>query len=154
MEIIKKIYRKDVAGEDVLTVGLYIDAQWTYQKEFIPHSSEYQPVSNRAVVIGNGISRRDFNLNLFLQKRETTGWGEHSDWKPALNPKKFHTYGCNALYRDYKPDFLIATGNNIVEEIANDEYSSNNIVYASKFDLEKYFCITLYKCRLKLVIPL
>jgi len=139
MEIIKKIYRKDVAGEDVSTVGLYIDAQWTYQKEFIPLSVEYQPVSDKAVVIGNGMSRQDFNLKLCLPWRETTAWGEQTEWKPALHQvKKFNTYGCNALYRDYKVDFLIAAGDEFIKEIAVNEYSANNIVYASKFHLTKY----------------
>lgn len=139
MEIIKKLYRKDFAGEDVSTVGLYIDAKWTYQKEFVPLSVEYQPVSNKAVVIGNGISRLDFNLRLCLPWRETTAWGEQTEWKPALNAvKKFNTYGCNALYRDYKVDFLVATGDEFLKEIATNEYSANNIVYASKSNLTKY----------------
>ena len=42
------------------------------------------------------------------------------------------TYGCNALYRDIKTDFLIAMNDDIVEEIANTDYCTNNIVYSQQ----------------------
>jgi len=46
------------------------------------------------------------------------------------------TYGCNALYRDFTPDFLISTGNNgIVTEIASSNYVNNNIVYSNAIHL-------------------
>lgn len=61
-----------------------------------------------ACVIGNGPSRLQFNL-------ETIG-------------SKMTTYGCNALYRDYMPDYLICMDFNMVDEILN-----NKIHYKTKF---------------------
>lgn len=62
---------------------------------------------NIACIIGNGPSRKMFNL-------ETIG-------------KQMTTYGCNALYRDYMPDYLISMDWHIVIEILEKEiqYKTN-----------------------------
>lgn len=39
------------------------------------------------------------------------------------------TYGCNALYRDFTPDVLVATDPEISTEIQNSGYPDNNIFY-------------------------
>lgn len=138
MQKINKIIRKDYTGEEITSTGLYINSEWVYQKEFINSPLDnYKPL-DIAIVVGNGISRLQFDLSLFMAWRETTPWGARSQWHIPKNNKKFDTYGCNALYRNYQPKFLITTGQSIVDEVANDEYSNNNVVYASKFDLIKY----------------
>ena len=53
----------------------------------------------QALVIGNGVSRLKFNLNELK--------------------KHFVTYGCNALYRDFIPDYLISMDIHMVTEILN-----------------------------------
>ena len=50
-----------------------------------------------ACVIGNGKSRLQFDLNTLS--------------------KIFTTYGCNALYRDYIPDYLVSHDMGIADEI-------------------------------------
>lgn len=134
METVKQIYRKDYIGEEVKSVSNYTNNQWAHEEEYIsnPFDSSSLPLSNRAVVIGNGVSRLDFNLKFFLPSRETTAWGEVGPWIPPIHPRRFNTYGCNALYREYRPDFLIATGDAFVEEIINSGYCNDNVVYASK----------------------
>lgn len=138
MQIVKKIYRKDYSGEDVNVIGLYIDKEWQYQKEYIPNSVHNLPLSNRAVVIGNGISRLDFDLRLILNHRETAVWGEQGPWIPALTAKKFNTYGCNAIYRHYQPDFVVAVGDEMIKEIAESEYCNNYPVYANAWAVAAY----------------
>lgn len=61
-----------------------------------------------ALVIGNGKSRLQFDLN-HLQEL-------------------FTTYGCNALYRDFVPDYLISMDFNMVDEILQ-----NKVHYKTKF---------------------
>jgi len=56
---------------------------------------------NIACVIGNGPSRKQFDL-------ETIG-------------RHMTTYGCNVLYRDYMPDYLISMDWSIVEEILDND---------------------------------
>jgi len=66
-------------------------------------------MKNTAFVIGNGTSRSSVNLS-------------------AL---KAHgrVYGCNALYRDFTPDVLIATDKGISEEIQHSGYAKVNVFY-------------------------
>ena len=57
----------------------------------------------RAFVIGNGKSRIGFDLNTLRGKGTI--------------------YGCNALYRDFMPDVLVATDDKIREEIELSEFN-------------------------------
>jgi hypothetical protein len=76
------------------------------------------------VVIGNGPGRLPFNLNNLKTPQG------------LLGATTVQTYGCNALYRDFTPDFLVATGNSgIIPEIADSEYVKNNIVYTNAIHL-------------------
>lgn len=61
-----------------------------------------------ALIIGNGVSRLNFHL-------------------PTLQ-KHFVTYGCNALYRDHMPDYLISMDIHMVTEIIN-----ARVQYKTKF---------------------
>lgn len=65
-----------------------------------------------AFVIGNGVSRQAVNLEL-------------------LRPLG-KIYGCNALYRDFAPDVLVATDKPIATEIQNSGYSIKNKFYTRK----------------------
>jgi hypothetical protein len=65
-----------------------------------------------AFVLGNGVSRREVNL---------------------LTLKQFgHVYGCNALYRDFDPDVLVATDRPIATEIQNAGYAKKNVFYTRR----------------------
>lgn len=65
-----------------------------------------------AFVIGNGISRRDIPLD---------------------NLKRFgKTYGCNALYRDFIPDVLVATDKPISTYIQETGYSREHRFYTRR----------------------
>jgi hypothetical protein len=65
-----------------------------------------------AFVLGNGVSRQHLSLNDLAQ------YGT--------------IYGCNALYREYTPDVLVATDKPIAEEIQKSGYSNSNIFYTRK----------------------
>lgn len=67
---------------------------------------------NRVFVLGNGISRRQVNLN-HLQ---------------AYGP----VYGCNALYREFTPAVLVATDRPIATQIQESGYSAKNTFYTRK----------------------
>ena len=122
-----KKYRTDYAGEDIVTERKHVNRVWADTLEFVPNSVVNNQISNRAVVIGNGLNRADFDLNLF--KKPTGLLGEYT----------LQTYGCNALHRDFTPDFLVATGNNgIVKEIADSGFTEDNIVYTSAIHLLEF----------------
>jgi hypothetical protein len=64
---------------------------------------------DRIFVLGNGRSRLGLNLNSL----KTAG----------------KVFGCNALYRDFTPDVLVATDPGISKEIELSGYPNNNIFY-------------------------
>ena len=57
-----------------------------------------------AYIIGNGPSRKGLDLD-------------------TLDGT---TFGCNALYRDYKPDYLVSGDSTIIKEICESDYPVNN----------------------------
>ena len=70
----------------------------------------------RAFIIGNGPSRAGFNLEL-LRDHGTI-------------------FGCNALYRDFKPDYLVAIDDPIIEEIKKSKFPKKKFIEPP--DDEKY----------------
>lgn len=64
-----------------------------------------------AFIIGNGKSREGFDLN-------------------SLRPFG-KIYGCNALYRDFEPDYLVAIDDAITEEIRASSFPKEKFIYPS-----------------------
>ena len=124
---INKLYRADYTGEDIVVERNYTDGVWHDTTETVANSVTNTQISNRAVVIGNGPSRLDFDMRAIF---------EHSGGLLAAD--RVQTYGCNALYRDYTPDFLVARGNGIIAELAATDYPTGNIVYTSSIHLLEY----------------
>ena len=61
-----------------------------------------------AFIIGNGLSRKKFKLEKLI------GQG--------------CIFGCNALYRDFTPDYLVAIDDKIIEEITQSDYPMNRFI--------------------------
>lgn len=127
MQTIKRLYRKDYQGEDVITDLVRTDNQWNKTQEYIPNQIANLQVSNRALIIGNGPTRLGMDLNVI--KNHKAGIRGRS---------RLQTYGCNALYRDFTPDFLVATGAEIVNEIADSDYYIDHVVYANAWAIASY----------------
>jgi hypothetical protein len=66
----------------------------------------------RAFVLGNGIGRKSI--------------------APATLQPLGKIYGCNALYREYTPDVLVATDRPIAAEIQNSGYAKKNVFYTRR----------------------
>jgi hypothetical protein len=121
---ITKSYRKDYTGEDIIVERRQENQTWHSVTETVPNAITNNQISGRAAVIGNGPNRLTFDLNL-LKKPQG-----------LLGSKTVQTYGCNALYRDFTPDFLVASGDNgIISEIAASNFVNNNIVYTNNLHL-------------------
>jgi hypothetical protein len=119
MQVVKRLFRNNYQGEDIYTAATYTNGTWSYDKEFVPKILENQKFGGRAVVIGNGTSRQKFDLT-------------------HLKTKNLQTYGCNALYRDFSPDFLIAVGNGIGNEIKHNGYAATHVVYSTTENIIKH----------------
>ena len=80
----------------------YFDEEWPKEETLLKQGLDWSRQSKRermkkVFCIGNGNSRKDFNLESLRGKGKI--------------------YGCNALYRDFKPDVLISVDNGIMHEI-------------------------------------
>jgi len=122
-----KQYRADYTGEKIVTDRKYERHQWTDLLETVTNSITNNQISNRAVVIGNGISRLDFDLNNLKH------------FSGLLGANTLQTYGCNSLYKDFAPDFLVAIGDLITDEVATTgPYINDHIVYTRAQTLLKH----------------
>ena len=119
MQTLKQIYRTNYAGENIVTQLNLSGGEWSPNTEYVPNSVVNTHTTSQAIAIGNGTSRLGFNLDLI--KNHKGG---------ILGVNRLQSYGCNALYRNFAPDFLIANGEKIITEITNSGYADNNIVYA------------------------
>jgi len=124
---LNKFYRRYYQGENIVVERNYSSGIWQDTTEMVPNAVINSQISEQAVVIGNGPSRLDFDLNLI--KNHKGG---------LLASKALQSYGCNALYRDFTPNFLVAVGNEIIKEIANSNYTTDNIVYTDALHLLEY----------------
>lgn len=124
---LNKLYRRYYRGEDIVVERNYSNGVWHDTTENVPNAVINNQISNRAIVLGNGPSRAEFNLNLI--KNHKGG---------LLGSGRLQSYGCNALHRDFSPDFLVATSNDIVKEVVRSGYTNSHIVYTHNTQLLEY----------------
>jgi len=120
-------YAGEYEGEFIVHHTEIINGQRHEEREWIPSTITNNDHRGNAVVIGNGVSREKFQLRLLAKHKGGLFAG-----------LKVQTYGCNALYRDFSPDFLITQTDQMVDEIAQTDYCDNNIVYSSAKQMVKY----------------
>ncbi|MBC8435686.1 MAG: hypothetical protein H8D84_01750, partial [Proteobacteria bacterium] len=99
-EDIKPIEWKQYTGETVNT-NLIIRGGKKYQEtEYYEDKVKAVPRGN-AYIIGNGPSRKGFDLNSLKASGQT--------------------YGCNALYRDFVPDFIFSVDTKMTVKMLEDK---------------------------------
>lgn len=124
MQKIKQLYRNNYAGEEIVTKLTYSGAHWQKTTEYVPSAVTNTQISNKAVVIGNGPSR----LDLYPQGNLLQLLGNHKGG--LLASGAVQTYGCNAIVRDFMPDFVVAN-DALAYELVNGGYCHNNIIYGT-----------------------
>lgn len=123
----EKLYRKDYTGEFYIHLRSQKNGVVREDREWIPNTIPDYSHTGNAVVIGNGTSRESLPLHYLINHR-----GGH------LGKKKLTTYGCNALFRDATPNFLVATSQDICQEIAESGYADDNVVLAHAEQIVKF----------------
>lgn len=63
---------------------------------------------SKALIIGNGMSRQDFDIHSMRED--------------------YYTFGCNAIYRDFEPDILVALDEEIISEILDSEFPKDRFI--------------------------
>lgn len=123
----ERLYRKDYTGENIIVNKTYANNVAMIEQEWVPNTVTNKDHTGYAAVIGNGTSRRDFNIAPVFHHR-----GGYRGLK------KLETYGCNALYRDFTPDMLVVTSDIIAKEIAQTTYPLDHVVFANQKNIKKY----------------
>ena len=103
-------------GETVIVNTIIRKGERIQETAFYEDKVKAVPRGN-AYCIGNGPSRKDFDLN----KLKATG----------------QTYGCNALYRDFLPDFIFSVDTKITVQMCEDEVGLKTIHYAPSLEVNR-----------------
>ena len=120
-------YRTDYDGEFVITSNTIKDGKKVQEREWIDNPIENQHISGRAVVIGNGQSRRntklhgEFNLKNNIEK--------HAGWH--LGRKRLQSYGTEGCWREMQCDFYVEYDPEKLAEIREQKYSEKVTVYSN-----------------------
>jgi len=114
--LIDPIEFEPYVGETVNTVLRIKDGKKTQETEWYPDKVKAVPRGN-AYCIGNGPSRKDFDLN----RLKATG----------------QTYGCNALYRDFIPDFIFSVDTKMATQMVEDEVGLKTVHYAPALEVNR-----------------
>jgi hypothetical protein len=111
-------YRRNYAGEEIISERSFEGGQWNTTSEYVPNNIVNNQISNRAVVFGNGNSRKTLDPRYITTRRSG-----------LLGADTLQTYACNAFYRDHLCDFLIVTHADMAREVHDSGFADNNIVY-------------------------
>jgi len=103
-------------GEEIIDSIIIKQGKKTYDRKWMPRTVFNDPQGKDAYIIGNGESRIGFDLYALPQD----------------------TYGCNALFRDYEPDYLVVVDQKMYQEIAQSGYGEKNTVYTNRNNMKKY----------------
>jgi len=115
-EKIEPIEWKQYEGETVNTNLIIRNGKKIQETDYYSDRVKAVPRGN-AYIIGNGPSRKNFNLNTL----KATG----------------QTYGCNALYRDFIPDYIFSIDTKITVEMCENEVGKKTIHYAPSLEVNR-----------------
>ena len=116
-----KFYTKDYTGETVSQNVSWKNRNDPNSMVWVEKTIFNDDHTKVAHIIGNSKSRKDFDLNLL--KGQFGGEGGITSVG--------QTYGCNLLYKDFNPDFLICTNKILCSELAESDYCEDNIVFSN-----------------------
>jgi len=114
--VIKPIEWTPYTGETIVVNTVIRQGKKIQETAFYEDKVKAVPRGN-AYCIGNGPSRKGFDLN----KLEASG----------------QTYGCNALYRDFIPDFIFSVDTKITVKMCEDEVGLKTTHYAPALEVNR-----------------
>ena len=114
--IVEPIEWTPYVGETVIVNTVIRQGKKIQETAYYEDTVKAVPRGN-AYCIGNGPSRKGFDLTL-LKK---TG----------------QTYGCNALYRDFIPDYLFSVDGLMSRKISEDEVYKKCVCYAPSLEVNR-----------------
>ena len=113
---IQPIEWKQYKGETIIVKTIIRKGKRIQETAFYEERVKAVPRGN-AYCIGNGPSRQNFDLN----KLKATG----------------QTYGCNALYRDFMPDYIFSVDTKMTTEMIENEVGRKTFHYAPALEVNR-----------------
>jgi len=113
---IQPIKWEPYVGEDVCVKTTIRQGKRIQDIRWYEDKVKAEPRGN-AYVIGNGPSRKEFDLNTL----KATG----------------QTYGCNALYRDFMPDFIFSVDTKMTTQMVEDKVGLKTVHYAPALEVNR-----------------
>ena len=113
---IQPIEWKQYKGETIIVKTIIREGKRIQETAFYEDRVKAVPRGN-AYCIGNGPSRQNFDLN----KLKATG----------------QTYGCNALYRDFMPDYIFSVDTKMTTEMIENEVGRKTFHYAPALEVNR-----------------
>ena len=114
--IIQPIEWKPYVGETVITKTIIRKGKRIQETTYVEDTVKAVPKGN-AYIIGNGPSRKDFDLKTLKDSGQV--------------------YGCNALYRDFIPDFLFSVDASMSKEISDNKVPEKCVCYAPMLEVNR-----------------
>ena len=124
--MITERYRKDYTGEFIITNTLWAGGKKRTQREWVANPIENHHISGRAVCIGS-IFTDEFDFRILPRHRGG-----------LLGTKKLQTYGTGDIAKHIRLDFAIEKDDAILQDLINQEYYKNNIIYTSPRNVLKH----------------
>ena len=115
-DVIDPIDWKQYEGETIVVNTIIRKGERIKETAFYEDKVKAVPRGN-AYCIGNGPSRKGFDLN----KLKASG----------------QTYGCNALYRDFMPDFIFSVDTKVTVKMVENEVGLKTIHYAPSLEVNR-----------------
>jgi hypothetical protein len=120
---INTFYRSTYTSEEAVSGLVYQHSEWIEHRTRLNLTDNSWPSYGKcAVVFGNGISRKKFNPSLLVNRPLN-----------AIPQKVLRTYGCNSIYKDFIPDFLVATNKDVLSDI-----EENGIFYRTRLFVSRF----------------
>jgi len=114
--VVEEIKWQQYTGETIIVRTIIRKGERIQETAFYEDKVKAVPRGN-AYCIGNGPSRKDFDLT----RLKETG----------------QTYGCNALYRDFIPDFIFSVDTKITQQMVQDEVGLKTTHYAPALEVNR-----------------
>jgi hypothetical protein len=118
--MIREQYRSDYEGEFVITESRWSGGKKSQNREWVENPIKNQHISGRAACIASDVDKERFDYTRL--QRHKGG---------LLGSKKLQTYGLGSITKEMRLDFAVETNKEILSDILEQTYSTDNIVYST-----------------------
>ncbi len=105
-------------GETIIANTIIRKGKKIHEEKFYEDRVKAKPKGN-AYIIGNGPSRKNFDLQTLRNSGQT--------------------YGCNALYRDFMPDFIFSVDTKMTIKMCEDKVGMETVHYAPSLEVNRSY---------------